>query len=61
MKIKVAITQMSCSNNYEANIKKAEEMVKKCAEAFLHKLFIINLSRNTIKKLVLMTIFKRLT
>ena len=33
MKIKVAITQMSCSSNYEENIKKAEEMVKKCAEA----------------------------
>ena len=33
MKIKVSITQMSCSDNYEANIKKAEEMVKKCAEA----------------------------
>ena len=32
MKIKVAITQMSCSDNYEQNIKKAEEMVKKCAE-----------------------------
>ena len=33
MKIKVAITQMSCSDNYEANILKAEEMVRKCAEA----------------------------
>lgn len=33
MKTKVAITQMSCSSNYEENIKKADEMVKKCAEA----------------------------
>lgn len=33
MKIKVAITQMSCSDNYESNIKKAEEMVEKCAKA----------------------------
>ena len=33
MKIKVAITQMSCSANYEENTKKAEAMVKKCAEA----------------------------
>lgn len=32
MKIKVAITQMSCSNNYAENIAKAEQMVKKCAE-----------------------------
>ena len=33
MKIKVAITQMSCSSNYEENIKKADEMVAKCAKA----------------------------
>ena len=33
MKTKVAITQMSCSSNYEENIRKADEMVKKCAEA----------------------------
>lgn len=33
MKIKVAITQMSCSSNYEENIKKAEKMVEKCAKA----------------------------
>ena len=33
MKIKVAITQMSCSSNYEENIKKAENMVEKCAKA----------------------------
>ena len=32
MKIKVAITQMSCSDNYAENIAKAEQMVKKCAE-----------------------------
>lgn len=31
MKIKVAITQMSCSSNYEDNIKKAINMVRKCA------------------------------
>lgn len=33
MKIKVAITQMSCSSNYEENIKKADAMVEKCAKA----------------------------
>ena len=33
MKIKVAITQMSCSSNHEENIKKAENMVEKCAKA----------------------------
>ena len=32
MKIKVAITQMSCSSNYEENIKKATAMVEKCAK-----------------------------
>ena len=32
MKIKVAITQMSCSSNYEENLAKAEEMVAKCAQ-----------------------------
>ncbi len=32
MKLKVAITQMSCSSNYEENRAKAEEMVAKCAE-----------------------------
>lgn len=32
MKIKVAVTQMSCSNNYENNIKKADEMIAKCAK-----------------------------
>ena len=32
MKIKVAITQMSCSSNYEENIKKADAMVEKCAK-----------------------------
>lgn len=33
MKIKVAITQMKCSGNYEENIAKAEQMVEKCAKA----------------------------
>ena len=33
MKIKVAITQMSCSSNYDENVKKAEAMVVKCAKA----------------------------
>ena len=33
MKIKVAITQMSCSDNYEENVNKATELVKKAAEA----------------------------
>ncbi len=33
MKIKVAITQMSCVDNYEVNVNKATEMVKKAAEA----------------------------
>ena len=28
MKTKVAITQMSCSSNYEDNIRKAEAMVE---------------------------------
>lgn len=32
MKIKVAITQMSCSSNYEENINKAISMVEKCAK-----------------------------
>ena len=32
MKIKVAITQMSCTSNYEENLAKAEQMVKKCSE-----------------------------
>lgn len=32
MKIKVAITQMSCSSNYDANVKKAIEMVEKCSK-----------------------------
>lgn len=32
MKIKVAITQMSCTSNYDENLAKAEQMVKKCAE-----------------------------
>ncbi|HBF68860.1 MAG TPA: N-carbamoylputrescine amidase [Firmicutes bacterium] len=32
MKIKVAITQMSCTSNYEDNIKKAVNMVRKCAK-----------------------------
>ena len=32
MKIKVAITQMSCSSNYDENIKKAENLVKEAAE-----------------------------
>lgn len=32
MKIKVAITQMSCSNDYEKNIAKAEDLVQKCAK-----------------------------
>lgn len=32
MKIKVAITQMSCSSDYEKNIAKAEHLVQKCAE-----------------------------
>ena len=33
MKIKVAITQMKCSSNYEKNIKNAEEMVKKACKS----------------------------
>jgi N-carbamoylputrescine amidase len=33
MKTKVAITQMSCSSNYEENINKAEKMVESCAKA----------------------------
>ena len=33
MKIKVAITQMSCVDNYDVNVNKATEMVKKAAEA----------------------------
>ena len=32
MKIKVAITQMSCSNDYQKNIAKAEDLVQKCAK-----------------------------
>lgn len=32
MKIKVAITQMSCSSNYDENIKKAISNVEKCAK-----------------------------
>lgn len=32
MKIKVAITQMKCSSDYEKNIKNAEEMVKKACK-----------------------------
>lgn len=32
MKIKVAITQMSCSSDYDENIKKAEKLVKEAAE-----------------------------
>ncbi len=32
MKIKVAITQMSCSSDYEKNIAKAEDLVQKCAK-----------------------------
>lgn len=32
MKIKVAITQMSCSSNYDENIKKADTLVEKCAK-----------------------------
>ena len=33
MKIKVAITQMNCSDNYDENVNKATELVKKAAEA----------------------------
>ncbi len=33
MKIKVAITQMSCTDSYEENIKKAESLVEKAAKA----------------------------
>lgn len=33
MKIKVAISQMKCSSNYEENIKNAEEMVKKACKS----------------------------
>lgn len=33
MKIKVAITQMKCSSDYEKNIKNAEEMVKKACKS----------------------------
>lgn len=33
MKIKVAITQMSCSSNYEENIKKADKMVEKACKS----------------------------
>lgn len=32
MKIKVAIAQMSCSNDYQKNIAKAEDLVQKCAK-----------------------------
>ena len=32
MKIKVAITQMSCSSDYAKNIAKAEDLVKKCVK-----------------------------
>lgn len=32
MKIKVAITQMSCSNDYQKNIAKAEDLVQKCSK-----------------------------
>ena len=32
MKIKVAITQMSCSNDYQKNIAKAEDLVQKCTK-----------------------------
>lgn len=32
MKIKVAITQMSCSSNYDENISKAEKLVKEAAK-----------------------------
>ena len=32
MKIKVAITQMSCSSDYAKNIAKAEDLVQKCAK-----------------------------
>lgn len=31
MKIKVAITQMACSSNYDENVKNAIDLVKKCA------------------------------
>ena len=33
MKIKVAITQMSCVDNYDTNVRKAEELVRKAAKA----------------------------
>ena len=33
MKIKVAITQMSCSSSYEENVKKAEMLVEKAAKS----------------------------
>ena len=32
MEIKVAITQMSCSNDYQKNIAKAEDLVQKCTK-----------------------------
>ena len=32
MKIKVAITQMSCSSNYDENISKAEKLVEEAAK-----------------------------
>ena len=32
MKIKVAITQMSCTSNYEENVAKAEDLVKKAVQ-----------------------------
>ncbi len=33
MKIKVAITQMSCTPDYDTNVRKAEELVRKAAKA----------------------------
>lgn len=46
MKIKVAITQMSCSDNYEKNIAKAEQMVEKCAKAGANIILLQELFQN---------------
>lgn len=46
MKIKVAITQMSCTSNYEENIAKAEQMVKKCSEAGANIILLQELFQN---------------
>jgi len=46
MKIRVAITQMSCSNDYEKNIAKAEDFVKKAAKSGANIILIQELFSN---------------